>query len=296
MISTYTIKDLSQITRIKPHTLRIWEQRYGIIKPKRTEINTRLYCQDDLKYLLNVVILYNGGEKISHIAKLSKEELTDKVKKFSAENQQFSNQIQSLVVAMLELDEAQFEKQLNANILSSGLEDTIVHVIYPFLHHIGILWQTNTVNPAQEHFITNLIRQKLIVAIDGIPHEVKQKQAKTFMLYLPEGELHEIGLLFAAYLLKRKGQKVIYLGQSLPISDLKMVELCHKPDVVLTAITSSPCQEDVQPYINKLKSEFPETEFWFTGFQVVSQKLDVPEKFTILYNPKDLMQSLSVNL
>jgi len=293
MIDTYTIKDLSQITRIKPHTLRIWEQRYGIINPKRTEINTRLYCQDDLKYLLNVVILYNGGQKISHIAKLSKDELTDKVKNYSVENQQFSTKIQSLVVAMLELDEAQFEKQLNSTILSFGLEDTIVQVVYPFLHHIGILWQTNTVNPAQEHFITNLIRQKLIVAIDGIPHEVKKKHAKTFMLYLPEGELHEIGLLFAAYLLKRNGQKVIYLGQSLPMSDLKIVDLCHKPDVILTSITSSPCQEDVQPYLNKLNSEFPETQFWFTGFQVVSQVLDVPERFLILSNPEDLKQLLA---
>jgi DNA-binding transcriptional MerR regulator len=167
------------------------------MNPERTEINTRLYCQEDLKYLLNVVLLYHNGHKISTIAKLGKEELSEKVKLFSAENQQFPTQIQALVVAMLDLDEARFEKQLNSNILSFGLEDTIIQIVYPFLAHIGILWQTNSVNPSQEQFITNLIRQKLIVAIDGIPPELKRPDGKIFMLYLPEGELHEISLLFA---------------------------------------------------------------------------------------------------
>jgi DNA-binding transcriptional MerR regulator len=292
MISTYTIKDLSQITRIKPHTLRVWEQRYGIMNPQRTEINTRLYCQEDLKYLLNVVLLYHNGHKISTIAKLGKEELSEKVKLFSAENQQFPTQIQALVVAMLDLDEARFEKQLNSNILSFGLEDTIIQIVYPFLAHIGILWQTNSVNPSQEHFITNLIRQKLIVAIDGIPPELKKPEGKIFMLYLPEGELHEISLLFAWYILKRNGQKVIYLGQSLPMQDLKIVEISHKPDVILTVITSSPSQEDVQPYLIKLKSEFPETKFWLTGFQIVTQELDIPENFTVVYNPATLKELL----
>jgi len=292
MISTYTIKDLSQITRIKPHTLRVWEQRYGIMNPERTEINTRLYCQEDLKYLLNVVLLYHNGHKISTIAKLGKEELSEKVKLFSAENQQFPTQIQALVVAMLDLDEARFEKQLNSNILSFGLEDTIIQIVYPFLAHIGILWQTNSVNPSQEHFITNLIRQKLIVAIDGIPPELKRPDGKIFMLYLPEGELHEISLLFAWYILKRNGQKVIYLGQSLPMQDLKIVETSHKPDVILTVITSSPSQEDVQPYLNKLKLEFPETKFWLTGFQIVTQELDIPKNFTVVYNPATLKELL----
>jgi len=292
MISTYTIKDLSQITRIKPHTLRVWEQRYGILNPKRTDINTRLYCQEDLKYLLNIVILYNGGQKISNLAKISKDDLAEQVKAFASKNQQFPTQIQGLVMAMLDLDELRFEKQLNSNILSFGLEETILNIVYPFLHHIGIMWQTNTVNPAQEHFITNLIRQKLIVAIDGIPPEVKKQDGKTFMLYLPEGELHEISLLFAWFILKRNGQKVIYLGQSLPLRDLKIVEVSHKPDVILTVITSSPSQEDVQPYLNKLYSEFPETKFWLTGFQIVTQKLDIPENFTIVYNPSTLKELL----
>jgi len=296
MISTYTIKDLSQITRIKPHTLRIWEQRYGIINPKRTEINTRIYCQEDLKYLLNVVVLYNGGQKISHIAKLSKVELTEKVKSYTAEHQQFSTQIQGLVICMLELDEARFEKQLNLSILSIGLEDTISHIIYPFLNHIGILWQTNTANPAQEHFITNLIRQKIIAAIDGIPAEVKKNDGKTFILYLPEGELHEISLLFAYFLLKRNGQKVIYLGQSLQMRDLKIVVESYKPDVVFTVVTSSPCQEDVQPYLNKLKTELPNAKFWLSGFQIVSQELELSENFTIVYNPTLLKELLSKQL
>jgi len=285
MINSYTIKDLSQITRIKAHTLRIWEQRYGIINPKRTEINTRVYCQEELKYLLNVVILYNEGQKISNIAKLSKDQLSDKVKHLSEESLEFPTQIQALVVAMLELDEDRFERQLNKNILSFGLEETIVSIVYPFLKHIGVLWQTNSVNPAQEHFITNLVRQKLISAIDGIPLGITEKNARKFMLYLPEGELHEIGLLFAWYVLKRNGQKVIYLGQSLPISDLKIVDEAHKPDVILTVITSAPCQEDVQPYLDSLKQLFPDTKVWLSGFQIVSQELKIPNNFSVVMDP-----------
>jgi methanogenic corrinoid protein MtbC1 len=244
-----------------------------------------VYCQEELKYLLNVVILYNEGQKISNIAKLSKDQLSDKVKHLSEESLEFPTQIQALVVAMLELDEDRFERQLNKNILSFGLEETIVSIVYPFLKHIGVLWQTNSVNPAQEHFITNLVRQKLISAIDGIPLGITEKNARKFMLYLPEGELHEIGLLFAWYVLKRNGQKVIYLGQSLPIGELKIVDEAHKPDVILTVITSAPCQEDVQPYLDSLKQLFPDTKVWLSGFQIVSQELKIPNNFSVVMDP-----------
>jgi len=292
MISTYTIKDLSQIIRIKPHTLRIWEQRYGFINPKRTEINTRLYCQEDLKYLLNISILYNEGHKISHIAKLSKEELTEKVRNFSENKLEHPTRTEELVLTMLEMDEERFEKQLNANIEAFGLESTIINVVYPFLSHIGILWQTDTINPAQEHFITNLIRQKLIVAIDSISPEIRKKDSKSILLYTPEGELHEISLLFACYIIKNSGHKCIYLGQSLPIADIKLVEKSHKPDVIFTVITSNPCQEDVQPYIDQLANLFPDTAFWLTGYQIVSQEINIPQGFKIIRDPSSIKRML----
>jgi len=296
MTEKYTIKDLAQITRIKPHTLRIWEQRYGIIKPQRTEINTRLYCQEDLKYLLNISILYNEGEKISKIAKLSKEELSKKVKSYSIQNLEYETQIQAFVIAMVEFNELGFEEQLNSNISTFGMEDTIINIIYPFMRQIGVLWQTNSINPAQEHFITNLVRQKLIVAIDSIPLSNQIIGFKTILLYLPEGELHEIGLLFASYVIKKNGHKCIYLGQSLPMIDLKNVIKTSKPNVILTIITSSPCQEEVQPYIDKLEVNFPETVFWITGFQIVSQNIRLPKKFVMIKSPGDIKVMLSSDI
>ncbi len=292
MQQNFTIRDLSQLTRIKPHTLRIWEQRYGIMNPQRTDSNIRLYSQEDLKFLLNVSILYDYGLKISNIAKLSLEELNQKVKQLASEKKQIPAQIQNLVVSMLELDEERFEKQLNNSIMSIGLEETILNIVYPFLQHIGILWQTDTINPAQEHFITNLIRQKLIVAIDGIPNSRLRADAKKIMLFLPEGEFHEISLLFASYLVKLQGHRSIYLGQSLPLQDLKAVQEVHKADVILTIITSTPCQEDVQPYLDKIKYLLPETSIWLTGYQVTSQDLKIPSKFIVLPDTRTMKDML----
>jgi DNA-binding transcriptional MerR regulator len=293
---TFTIKDLSQLTRIKPHTLRIWEQRYGIMNPQRTDSNIRVYNQDDLKYLLNVSILYDSGFKISNIAKLRLDEINEKVRELSSEKNQIPSQIQNLVIAMLDLDEDRFEKQLSNSILRIGIEQTIVSIIYPFLQHIGILWQTNTINPAQEHFITNLIRQKLIVAIDGISSRPKRNTVqKKVILYLPEGELHEISLLFACYMVKSMGHKSIYLGQSLPVHDLKAVQDTVKADIILSIITSNPCLEDVQPYILKLHETFPGQAIWLTGYQVLSQELEVPERITLIQNT-EIMKEMLDNL
>lgn len=289
---TFTIKDLSQLSRIKPHTLRIWEQRYGILRPQRTDTNIRQYNQDDLKYLLNVAILYENGTKISQIARLGKNEIVEKIRNIAVEYCDPGSQIQSLVVAMLEFDEERFEGIINLHISKSGLEKTITQLVYPFLIHIGILWQTNTINPAQEHFITYLIRQKLIVAIDGLGARNQKPNPKKVLLFLPEGELHEISLLFACYLVKLKGHKAIYLGQSLPLSDLKETNESHKPDVILSIITSNPCLDDVQPYLEKLKEHVPDTTVWLSGYQVCFQELNLPKNFHLLPNVEAMVQYL----
>jgi len=293
MKKTFTIKDLSQLSRIKPHTLRVWEQRYGILKPKRTDSNIRQYNQDELKMLLNIAILYDNGIKISHIVKLSEVELSSEVKNLASQKSQTTTQVQGLVVAMLELDEDRFNQLLTHNVLAVGMEETIINIVYPFLQHIGILWQTNTINPAQEHFITNLIRQKLIVAIDGIPQGRVRADCKKFMLYLPEGELHEISLLFACYLIKLNGHKCFYLGQSLPLSDLALVQTTHKADVIFTIITATPCMEDVQPYLNNLKKSVPDAEVWLTGYQIISQELFFPLNFIAIKDTQQMKEMLA---
>jgi DNA-binding transcriptional MerR regulator len=293
MNTSFTIRDLAQLTRIKPHTLRIWEQRYGLLKPQRTDTNIRLYTQEELKFLLNVAILYENGVKISRIASLPEQQLRDEVKKLTQGKIQYFSHIQGLVLAMLDLDEEGFNQQLTSNSMAFGMEETISKIIFPFLQHIGILWQTNTINPAQEHFITYLIRQKLIVAIDEITGERIRKDHRKIILFLPEGELHEISLLYTCYLLKKLGHKVIYLGQSLPLHDLEAVQQIHRADVLFTIITSTPCLEDVQPYLDKLAKTRGIAEVIVTGYQITSQELKLPEGLKMMKNPEEIRENFA---
>src|SRR5210317_1574096 len=166
-MSIYSIKDLEYLSGIKAHTLRIWEQRYNFIKPKRTDTNIRYYDDEDLKFVLNVSLLKDHGHKISRICSMPEQDIQLEVNRLMEKKMGFPEQIQSLTLSMLELDEERFEKTLNTNILQIGFERTMMNLVYPFFQRIGILWQTGAIASAQEHFISNLVRQKIIVAIDG---------------------------------------------------------------------------------------------------------------------------------
>ena len=291
-MSTYSIKDLEQLSGIKAHTLRIWEQRYNLLQPKRTDTNIRFYDDDDLKLILNVALLNDNGVKISKIASMSPNELREEVMKLTERSLTHDDQIHALTICMIEMDEDRFDKILSTNILKLGFEQTMLNVIYPFMSKIGVLWQTGAVNPAQEHFISNLVRQKLIVAIDG---QIPQQGGKKFLLFLPEGELHEISILFASYLIKSKGHKVIYLGQSTPNDDLLSVFKLHQPEYLLTVITTSPSSEYVQEYINALADRFAIAQILVTGYQVLGQDLRFPEnvsQISYIRDIKDLLEEL----
>jgi MerR family transcriptional regulator, light-induced transcriptional regulator len=291
-VSTYSIKDLEQLSGIKAHTLRIWEQRYNLLQPKRTDTNIRFYDDDDLKLILNVALLNDNGVKISKIASMSPNELREEVMKLTERSLTHDDQIHALTICMIEMDEDRFDKILSTNILKLGFEQTMLNVIYPFMSKIGVLWQTGAINPAQEHFISNLVRQKLIVAIDG---QIPQQGGKKFLLFLPEGELHEISILFASYLIKSKGHKVIYLGQSTPNDDLLSVFKLHQPEYLLTVITTSPSSEYVQEYINALADRFASAQILVTGYQVLGQDLRFPEnvsQISYIRDIKDLLEEL----
>ena len=190
---------------------------------------------------------------------------------------------------MLDFDEDRFEQIVNTNIQQFGFENTMIHIIYPFLSRIGVLWVTGTVGPAQEHFIVNLIRQKLIVAIDGQKSR-QQPTGKKYLLFLPEGEYHEISLLFASYIIGSRSNSVIYLGQSLPFNELQSVYERYKPDYIFTVLTSSLSNHDVQPYVNRLANTFPDSTIFLTGYQVVGQDIDVPENALIINQINDLIR------
>lgn len=290
-MSNYSIKDLEQLSGIKAHTLRIWEQRYNIISPKRTDTNIRTYDDPDLKLVLNISLLKDHGYKISEISKLSLGEMNREVIKISDRQLNYPDQIHALTISMIDLDEERFEKIISTNILQFGFEATMINIIYPFMSRIGMLWVTGSVGPAQEHFITSLIRQKVIVAIDGQINKQRQN-GKTYLLFLPEGEMHEMSLLFANYIIRARNNKVVYLGQNLPFNELVFAYNLHKPDYLFTAITSVPSNHEVQPYVNRLVASFPKAQLLLTGYQVIGQDISTSENTTIINQIEDLIRLL----
>lgn len=278
-MSNYSIKDLEQLSGIKAHTLRIWEQRYNLLSPKRTDTNIRFYDDRDLKLILNVALLNDNGYKISKIAFMEPSEMREEVMKLTERTLTHDDQIHALTICMIEMDEDRFDKILSTNIIKLGFEQTMMNIIYPFMSKIGVLWQIGAINPAQEHFISNLVRQKLIVAIDG---QVGKSGGKKFLLYLPDGEYHETSILFASYLIKNEGHKVVYLGQSTPYDDLLSVYDLHQPDYLLTVITTSPAAETAQEYLNSISNRFPAATILVTGYQLIGQDFIYPPNVRLL--------------
>jgi MerR family transcriptional regulator, light-induced transcriptional regulator len=268
-MGSYSIKDLERLSGIKAHTIRIWEKRYGLIEPTRTQTNIRTYCVNELKKLLNISILNRHGLKVSKISELTSHEIYSLVIKLTEDTNNTNSQFESLYIAMIDLDEILFEKILTRSIIQMGFENMVIDILYPFFKRMGVMWQTGTISPAQEHFISNLVRQKIIVAIDSIVVNEKN-YSKTFILYLPEKELHELGLLFMNYILRKRGHKVIYLGAILPINSLISLVKVKPVDYLVTAVVGSMSADQLELYVNQLSEEFPDTSIILTGEQAQS--------------------------
>jgi MerR family transcriptional regulator, light-induced transcriptional regulator len=276
-MASYKIKDLEQLTGIKAHTIRIWEKRYGILKPSRTDTQIRSYTDDELKLLLNVSILNNQGVKISKIADLSEKEIFEKVD-FS--NFDKNTIHEHLLLSLIELNENLFNDTINQLINEKGIELTYIEHIFPFLEKIGVMWLVGTINPAQEHFISNLIRQKVIVEIDKIPCN---SSGKKVILFLPEHETHELSLLFYSYVLKSNGFQTYYLGQCLPfdslIESIKIVE----PDFLVTSWIVSVDEKMILDYFNQIK-ELTNVPVYAGGFQIITNEKKLNKCLNIINN------------
>lgn len=290
----YSIKDLEQITGIKAHTIRIWEKRYNIVQPQRTDTNIRHYTDADLKRLLSIAILNRNGLKISHIVSLSIEELNQKIIALSGKSLDLDSHIEGLIVSMIDLNEAKFDKILSTLFLNLGFEETFNSVLVPFFEKIGILWQIGTISPAQEHFITNLIRQKMIVAIDGIVPAENVVDRNKFLLFLPEGELHEIALLYYSYLIQKRGHKVVYLGQMVPFEDLLLISEVQNPDVLFTIFTTCPKNNKVEDYIERMVSGFPGKKLFVSGIQFKMNQIPLPAQITLIDGFEKLKSELDL--
>jgi MerR family transcriptional regulator, light-induced transcriptional regulator len=283
MPSRYSIKDLERLSGIKAHTLRIWEQRYDILKPERTDTNIRYYRDADLKRILNISLLNNNGYKISKISKLSDEEVIREVEKLLSSYKSESDQIENLVMCLMELDEDRFEKTISNSVIHFGFENTVEKIVFPFLKQLGNMWQVGMITPAQEHFVSNLIRQKLIVGIDQL-NPGKVTDAQTVLFFLPNGELHEIGLLYCHFLAKSRGHRCIYLGQSVPFEDVVSIATSVKPEKLVTVLTASLSDTEPSAYFQLLSSAIPDAEFLVSGRLLLHNEtsdLNLPPKFTL---------------
>ncbi len=270
----YSIKDLEKITGIKAHTIRIWEKRYGIVAPARTLTNIRYYSDEDLRRLMNVAILNKYGYKISNIQSMSSDELTSCVVNLTNQDLDNDHQIDNLVMAMIEIDEQRFDKIITSAIIKQGFDYTFEKLLYKFLEKIGILWQIGVIAPAQEHFISNLIRQKLILAIDG--QQEYRNNYKTFLLFLPENEYHEVALMYLHFLIRKEGHKVIYLGQNVPLINLKDIFEIHHVDYLVTSIASNLSSEVINEILQELWQLCSDKQILIGGHSIQETGVTLP--------------------
>lgn len=275
----YSISDLERLSGVKAHTLRVWESRYGFIVPQRTDSNIRFYSDHDLKKIMNVAFLVNSGLRISKVASMSDGEQRSLVLDKSNGGHNHEGTLTALKVAMIDFDQDTFERVLNRCMLNLGAEEAFNTVLADFIRHLGVLWQTNAINVAHEHFVTGLVKQKLFSLIDQLTVAPKA-DAKNHLLYLPSGELHELGLLYLHFLLRKNGQRSLFLGQDVPLEYLKEAsDRCH-PDVIVSIFTTSPHRDDLENYLHQLGTSHPgkKLQFWLAGYPLRSFQVKMKDQ------------------
>lgn len=287
-MNVFTIKDLENLSGIKAHTIRIWEQRYHFLKPCRTETNIRYYSNEELKKVLNVALLNKYGFKISHINKMDAGEVNEKILSLTQTLAQQERIINELIEHMIELRIQKVEGILDNYIQLKGIERAITQIIFPFMEKIGILWITNHINPAQEHLVTNIIRQKLIVGIESANSTLKVD--KTILLFLPEGEYHEIGLLVMYYILKSRGVNTIYLGSNVPLKDVEYVVNLMKPDYLYTHITSGGQNFNIDKFVVSTIKKFINTPIIISGQLAQSFEKKIPPHVSLKKSYSEVME------
>jgi len=251
----YTLNDLSVLTGINTDTIRIWEKRYGFLTPQRTSTNRRFYTSEDLKKLINVTVLYNNGYKVSKIALLSNDALSEKAHEISEVAPGMENEISRLIVAMTGLDEQTINSLLGRSFVNLGFEATFRSVIFPFLRRIGIMWHTGAAGVGEEHFVSHIIRRKLFAAIDNMIF-VPSEGSKRALLFLPENEYHELSMLYYFYLLRKAGHHVLCLGQSTPFDAAVSVAGTWKPDLIITGAVSGLGIKEPESWLSLLSNTF----------------------------------------
>lgn len=261
----YTLYELEKLTGILGATIRVWERRYNIIKPKRTETNRRLYDDNDLRRLINISVIYNSGVKISKIAGYSESELVDKAEFLTRASAGSDKQINSLIIAMLSYNSMAVNEIILRSVMNTGFEETFLNVVFPFMRRVGVMWHTGSVNAGGEHFISNILRARLISAIESLPSPAHDHKVRRVMMFLPEKELHELGLLFYSYVIRKMGHEVLYLGQTTPFSALVEVTEKWRPDMLFTGAQTELSINEPEKYLKNLSSTFDSQKILVSG-------------------------------
>lgn len=251
----FSIKDLEHFSGVKAHTIRMWEQRYALLVPTRTATNIRFYSGEDLKKLLNVCFLMDNGMKISKIALLQNEEIIREVDSVQNAQGVHTSIFHSMKMAMIHFDEELYRKVVDTYTEEHGLDRTVLDIFLPFLSQIGVLWLTNAICPAQEHFLSNLMRQSMHAGVQGLP-VIPKEGADVVVLYLPEREIHDISLLFLHFLCLRHGFRSIFLGSSVPFDDLLSVANQFPEARFVSYCTAHPSSSNAQDYVDKIDRQF----------------------------------------
>lgn len=271
----FSISDLEQLSGIKAHTIRMWEQRYGLLRPVRTATNIRMYSNDDLRRLLNVSTLCGRGKRISQVASLSDAEIQVAILACCDDAHDYHQQVNALLAAMLSFDEQRLSQLFTEAAGALGFENMMLYVAYPLLQRIGLMWLADTVHLAQEHLLAHLLRQKILAATDALP--VVPTSARRWVLFLPANELHEVALLFMNYALRARGQHTLYLGQNLPISELSIVCDSYQPDVIVTVLTTQPERGRVAEFAREVSDRCGEKLVVLYGPIARQEGLELPK-------------------
>ena len=278
----FSIKDLEYLSGIKAHTIRMWEKRYGVLKPNRTDTNIRSYSVNGLQKILNIAFLNENGYKISRISNMSDDDVNKLVRRITTSKSNVDRAVQSMKVAMINFDQPLFLKTYDGLLTNKTFRDIYNDVFIPLLEQIGYLWQSGTITPAHEQFITNLIKQKLFMNIEHLQKVQPINEDKVFVLFLPDEEIHDIGLYYTNYELLSHGYKVIFLGQSLPMEDLSYLSKLFGTTVFISYLTTKP--ENLDEYISKFTKHIctdEKCEYWILGRkaeEVLNEGKVLPER------------------
>ncbi len=267
----FSIRDLENLSGIKAHTIRIWEKRYNLLRPERTDTNIRTYNLASLQKLLNITLLYHNGHKISKIAKIPEGDIPLVVREIVSKNSTKDQVMNAFKLAMMNFDQTIFFNTYNSLINEKSFREVFKETFIPLLNELGLLWQTDTISPAHEHFITSLIKQKILINTEKLQHLKPTRTDKVFVAYLPENEIHEIGLLYLNYEIILRGYKSIYLGQTIPMENLMDVMKYFDNIYFVSYFTVMPEKDRIGKYIEdfeKLVAGYNNPNLWILGRQV----------------------------